>query len=180
VIAMMARWLIAAALTFATAQAQSLRVVPVTIRTNDAFPKAIQFFCAHGYSHKDCKEDVARLRRELARYPVDQLGQWSFVLVPSGAWKDLTLSLGGDPDSPAFSVIERRSTVLESAMFSSSAGRKAELFRKFGFTGDALLSLAVTHELGHAICNDTNERRADDYGRDLRNGNSSFCPAERK
>jgi len=41
--------------------------------------------------------------------------------------------------------------------------------------GDALLDLAVTHELGHAICQDQDERRADDYGRGLREKKPVAC-----
>ena len=76
-------------------------------------------------------------------------------------------------------VIDRRTTVFESALFSSSAVEKAELIRKFGFAGD-LLDLAVTHELGHAICKDRDERRADDFGRDLRSGHTATCYPNRK
>ena len=45
----------------------------------------------------------------------------------------------------------------------------------FGVIGDALLDLAVTHELGHAICQDQDERRADDYGRGLREKKPVNC-----
>ena len=40
---------------------------------------------------------------------------------------------------------------------------------------NALLDLAVTHELGHAICHDQDERRADDYGRGLREKKPVAC-----
>ena len=45
-----------------------------------------------------------------------------------------------------------------------------ELLQRFSVIGPALVDLAVTHELGHAICQENNERNADDYGRDLRAG----------
>jgi len=45
----------------------------------------------------------------------------------------------------------------------------------FGLLGNALLDLAVTHELGHAICHDQDERRADDYGRELRQKKTVDC-----
>jgi Zn-dependent peptidase ImmA (M78 family) len=38
-----------------------------------------------------------------------------------------------------------------------------------------LLDLAVTHELGHAICQDRDQRRADDYGRELRQTKTVDC-----
>ena len=51
----------------------------------------------------------------------------------------------------------------------------SELLLMFGVIGDALLDLAVTHELGHAICHDQDERRADDYGRGLREKKPVAC-----
>jgi hypothetical protein len=43
----------------------------------------------------------------------------------------------------------------------------ANLLRTFGVIASALLDLAVSHELGHAICQERDERPADDYRREL-------------
>ena len=48
----------------------------------------------------------------LLAYPLERLGMWSFVLVPSYKWKDLVRVLGGSTDSPAFTIFERRTTVM--------------------------------------------------------------------
>ena len=36
--------------------------------------------------------------------------------------------------------------------------------------GPALVELAITHEMGHGLCQEKDERRADDYGKELRAG----------
>jgi hypothetical protein len=38
-----------------------------------------------------------------------------------------------------------------------------------------LLELAVTHELGHAFCDEPNEAAADRFGEELRNGRLTRC-----
>jgi hypothetical protein len=40
---------------------------------------------------------------------------------------------------------------------------------------DDLLTLAVTHELGHSLCNERNERKADAYGQMLREHTRMDC-----
>jgi hypothetical protein len=160
--------LIAVLFTACTAQAQTLRVVPVHLDATVPIPKTIQFFCTQDYDRHACLKDSIALRLALAPYPLDQLGAWSYVLVPSGDWTNLVHGLGGDPTSPAFSIIEQRTTVVEGSLFTATPSRNKELLLMFGVIGSALLDLAVTHELGHAICQDQDERRADDYGRGLR------------
>src|SRR5262249_22569313 len=83
-------------------------------------------------------------------------------------------------DSPAFSVLERRTTVFEQALFSPRVSRRAELLRLYGSTGNALLELAVSHELGHALCGDTSEKHTDEYGRQLRAGKVPACYASKR
>jgi hypothetical protein len=158
------------------AQTQSLRIVAVQLTPTSATPKTVQFFCTHNYEREACVNDAAALQRELLPYPLAQLGEWSFVLASADGWEDLVRSLGGDPVSPAFSVIEQRTTVLERSLFSANVSRNRELLLTFGVLGGALLNLAVTHELGHAICQDKDERRADDYGRELRDKRAVECP----
>jgi len=41
--------------------------------------------------------------------------------------------------------------------------------------GPTLVILAITHEMGHSICQDRDERRADDYGKELRDGRLPDC-----
>jgi hypothetical protein len=157
------------------AQSQSVRVVSVNLAATSATPKTIKFFCAQNYERRACVEDSAVLQKAVASYPVAQLGEWSFVLVPSDDWGDLVRSLGGDPVSPAFTIIEQHTTVFDRSVFSSNVRRNQELLLTFGVLGSALLDLAVTHELGHAFCQEKDERRADDYGRALRDKKAVDC-----
>ncbi len=171
--------LIAVLLTTCMAHTQTLRVVPVHLDAIVSIPKTIQFFCTPDYDRQACLKDSIALRHVLASYPLDQLGAWSYVLVPSGDWTNLIHGLGGDPTSPAFSIIEQGTTVVEGSLFSATPSRNKELLLMFGVIGDALLDLAVTHELGHAICYDQDERRADDYGRGLREKKPVACGKRR-
>jgi hypothetical protein len=98
-----------------------------------------------------------------------------FVPVPTYKWKDLVHALGGSTHSPAFTIFEQHTTVMESSLFSATATRSAEFLQVFGVTGEALLGLAVNHELGHRVCPDQDERTADDYGRELREGKIPDC-----
>lgn len=120
-------------------------------------------------------KDATALRQAMTPYPVQLLGPWSFVLVPADGRKALVCGQGGDPVSPAFSMLDQRVTLLDASLFSGSAGRNKELMVRFGPVGPALVDLAVTHEMGHGNCQEKNERRADDYGKDLRAGKTPDC-----
>jgi len=168
-------FLIAVLFAACTAQTQSLRVVPVLLEGTGKTTTGVEFFCTQDYNRDECHQHALELRRALMTYPLERLGMWSFVLVPSYKWKDLVRAVGGSTDSPAFTIFEQRTTVMESSLFSATATRSAELMHVFGVTGEALLELAVNHELGHCVCPDQDERKADDYGRELRKGKIPDC-----
>ena len=168
-------FLIAVLFTACAAQTQTLRVVAVHLEGTDHTTKTVQFFCTQDYNRGECLQHALELRRELMTYPLERLEVWSFVLVPSYKWKDLVRALGGYTYSPAFTIFDQRTTVMESSLFSATATRSAEFLHVFGVTGEALLKLAVSHELGHSVCHDQDERKADDYGRALREGNIPDC-----
>ena len=152
------------------AQTQNLKMMSVRFPANGSAPNSTQFLCSQKYDKAECVKDATALRQAMAGYPVRLLGEWSFVLVPADDWKGLVRGQGGDPVSPAFSLLEQRVTLLDGGLFTGSAGRNKELLERFGMTGPTLVTLAITHEMGHAICQEKDERRADDYGKDLRNG----------
>ena len=168
-------FLIAVLFTACAAQTQTLRVIPVHLQGTGQTTKSVQFFRTQDYNRGECLQHALELRRELVTYPLERLGVWSFVLVPSHKWKDLVRALGGYTYSPAFTIFDQRTTVMESSLFSATATRSAEFLHVFGVTGEALLKLAVSHELGHSVCQDKDERKADDYGRALREGNIPDC-----
>src|SRR5690349_6077808 len=158
-----------------TAHAASLRMVPVRFNDN-AVPPAVHIYCATDYNRESCVTDAATLRKTLAIYPLQILDDWSFVLSPSGEnWKDTVRQLGGNPSSPAFTIVDQHLTVFEAALFSGNPGRTAELIRIFGVAHDELLRIAVSHELGHVLCHDLDEQNAEQFGIQLRAKRAGVC-----
>jgi hypothetical protein len=156
-------------------RAQSLKTIAVHFPAGGSIPNNIQFLCSQKYDQTGCVKDASVLRQAIAPYPLQLLGAWSFMLVPADDWKALVRGQGGDPVSPAFSMLDQRVTLLDSSLFSETAARNKELMERFGMIGQSLVGLALTHEMGHAICNEKDERRADDYGKKLRDGEIPTC-----
>lgn len=158
-----------------TAYCQSLRVLPVQIRGDQSFPAAIQFFCTENYSRNDCQNDIFTLRQSLARYPLDKLGSWSFVLASSDEWEPLMTRLRLPPRSPVFSMLGRNTTIFSRILFSASADRRAELLKAYGVPISELLDLAISHELGHAFCHELDEAQATSNAEQLRAAHLPQC-----
>lgn len=140
----------------------------------EAIPKQ-RFVCNTGYSVPDCIRQISALRETLNPFNSERLGAWTWVLVKSADWKVILLSRGLNPDSPAFTVLQKRQTFLEEALFVWVPNRSAELLRFWSVPLDKLLELALTHELGHAICNLQDEHLADNFGKQLREGRNPEC-----
>jgi hypothetical protein len=134
-----------------------------------------QFLCVAPYTGADCEKQVVTLQTRLHHYQAEKLGKWTWVLVPSADWKPILERVHMDPNSPAFSILERRQTFFEEVLFVSEPKRQKELMSKWGLGLGRLLDLAVTHELGHALCNDPDERRADRFGQRLRQKEAPIC-----
>ena len=66
-------------------------------------------------------------------------------------------------------------TLLDASLFAATAGRNKELLERFRIIGPELVNLAITHEMGHGLCQETDERRADDYGKQVRDGKVPDC-----
>ena len=158
-------------------QLASSQTVPLTNPAKGDIPQPVpqHFVCNTGYTPQQCHEQMSVLRPLLDKYGAGRLGDWTWILVKSDDWKDLQRSHRMDPDSPAFSVLDRRETFFEEALVSPVAPRRVELVRQWSVGMDDLLNLAVTHELGHALCNEKNERKADAYGEELRRGVAIQC-----
>ena len=167
--------LIAVFFAACAAQTQNLKLVAVRFGANGATPNSVQFLCSQKYDRAECVKDASALRQAMATYPTQLLGAWSFVLVPADDWKSLVRGQGGDPVSPAFSMLDQRVTLMDSSLFVATAGRNKELLERFGAIGPQLVSLAITHEMGHGLCQEKDERRADDYGKELREGKVPDC-----
>jgi hypothetical protein len=134
-----------------------------------------EFHCHTGYPLEQCKKDIAQLKSVLTRYPIEALEHWTWILVRSEDWKPISRRLRLYPDSPAFTALEPRETFLEGALFLHDPERTSELMREWQRSIPALLELAVSHELGHAICEEPNEATADRFGEDLRKGQIPRC-----
>jgi hypothetical protein len=78
-------------------------------------------------------------------------------LVRSEDWKPILLQRGLDPDSPAFTFYAKRETFIEEALVTQVPGRGRELLLKWNISMKDLLDLAITHEMGHALCDDKDE-----------------------
>ena len=138
-----------------------------------------EFHCHTGYPLAECQKDILHLKDILTRYPIEALGQWTWVLVPSQYWKEISRTLRLNPESPAFTALEPRETFLEEALFVHDPERSAELMMEWEQSMPKLLELAVSHELGHALCAEPHEATADYLGQQLRKGLTPRCQIAR-
>jgi len=139
---------------------------------------AQKFVCNTGYSRKQCDEEMTVLRKALANYPASDLGEWTWVLVRSEDWKLILLAHGLSPGTAALTAVGAKTTFFEGALVAGPSGRVSELIDIWHVGRDGLLDLAVRHELGHALCNDANERRADRIARLLEQRKPISCEAK--
>jgi hypothetical protein len=137
------------------------------------------FVCNVGYTPEKCQKQTAILRKALAKYPVERLGNWTWVLVRSVDWRDILLPRGLNPDSPAFTYLPKRETFIEEALVTPVAVRRGELLNMWQMSMSDLLDFVIAHELGHAFCNDRDEGKARHVARMLQNGLAISCEARR-
>jgi len=76
--------------------------------------------------------------------------------------------------------MEPRETFLEEALFAHDPERTSELMKEWRRSMPQLLELAVSHELGHALCAELNEAAAIRFSEDLKNGLAPPCRASRE
>jgi len=143
---------------------------------NDAKPLQ-HFVCNTGYTVKECYSDLAVLKKALAKYPIQQLGAWTWVLVRSGDWKAISKLRRLDPDSPAFTCLELRVTFIEEALVSSEPERISELMMRWHMSRSGLLDLAIAHELAHALCDELSEGKTQRLTQMLQDGGTASCEA---
>ena len=143
-----------------------------------AVDSGVTFFCTPDYDHQACLRDLHVLAEALAGYDVTRLGGWQFVVARSNHWKETIRELGGDPGSPAFTVMDARVTVFEEALFHGTALERADLLERYRIPLDRLLDYAVTHELAHALCGEHNEGKAERMGSELRAVGTTRCDVE--
>jgi hypothetical protein len=135
------------------------------------------FFCNTGYALDTCREQIATLKTVVAKYPTETLGQWTWVLVRSQDWKAQSRTLGINPDSPAFTCLETRTTFIEEALVAKVPGRASELIARWHMGMTDLLNTAVEHEMGHALCHSLDERKANSVAGILEQKRPLSCEA---
>ena len=131
--------------------------------------------CSFGYEREECEQHLVRLNTVLLRYPTEKLQNWSWIIVSSKEWQPLLHRLHLDNRSIAFSSVEQRIIVLEEALFLLHGPRAEKLARNFQVPTDQLVSMAVSHEMGHILCRDSNEEVAYRVAEELRNGKRAEC-----
>ena len=128
-------------------------------------PSIQHFVCNTGYTLQTCREHTAVLRQALARFPLGELGEWTWILVRSEDWDAILLPRGLNTNSPAFTYYVKRETFIEGALVGQMSFRRGELLKEWGMTMSNLLNFAIAHELGHAFCNERDEAQADRIAR---------------
>jgi hypothetical protein len=137
----------------------------------------MQFRCNIGYTPRACADQLFQLQVLLEKFDLHRLGGWMWILVRSEDWRIILRRVGRDPDSPAFTILEKRQTFLEEALFSPMPEPSRTLLQKWRIPLDRLLEYAVTHELGHALCGEADESRVHAYARELRDSATVTCAA---
>jgi hypothetical protein len=133
------------------------------------------FVCNTGYTQQECHVQMTVLREALSKFPSAQPGPWTWVVVRSRDWKSILLDRHMDSNIPAFSYLPARETFVEEALLLPQSVRGFELSQSWGMSIPDLLSFAIAHELGHALCNDTSEAGANRTAEMLRGGRSVSC-----
>lgn len=137
------------------------------------------FACNVGYTPQECQVAATVLRKALARYPVDALGEWTWVMVRPEDWKQILSERKVDPNVPAFSYLPKRETFLDGSLVVHGSIHSTELSAIWHMPVEDLLDLAIRHELAHALCNERNESKADREAIALKNGMPLSCRATR-
>ena len=147
---------------------------PLAAQTNGNAPKQ-HFACNVGYTPRECQVAATVLRKALARYPVEALGEWRWVLVRTEDWKQILSERGVDPNVPAFSYLPKRETFLDGSLVVGASIHGAELRAIWHMPVEDLLDFAIRHELAHALCNEGDESKADRAAIALKNGTPLSC-----
>ena len=147
---------------------------PLAAQTNGNAPKQ-HFACNVGYTPRECQVAATVLRKALARYPVEALGKWRWVLVRTEDWKQILSKRRVDPNVPAFSYLPKRETFLDGSLVVGASIHGAELRAIWHMPVEELLDFAIRHELAHALCNEGDESKADRAAIALKDGKPLSC-----
>jgi hypothetical protein len=140
-----------------------------------AHGSSLHFACNVGYTPQECQAATTVLRKALARYPAEALGDWRWILVRAEDWKEILSVRRFDTDRPAFSYLPKRETFLDGSLVAGVSSRGMELQMVWHMPIDDLLDLAIRHELAHALCNERDESKTDREAIALKNGMPLSC-----
>jgi len=153
-----------------------LHVIRLTLATSSGQ----EFVCVSPYTIPECKRQVSVLRPVLDRYHAELAGKWTWVLVRSEDWNQITTQLHLNPNSPAFSHLDMRQTFFEEVLLTPKPDRQMQLLEIWHIPFPEFLDVAVTHELGHALCHEPDEAKADRAGQRLRRSQPGICETRKQ
>lgn len=133
------------------------------------------FVCNTGYTPQECQTATAILRKAQARYAVEALGEWTWILVRTADWKYALREKGVNVNDPAFSNLTKRVTFLDGSLMAGASIRGTELRMIWRMPIEDLLDLTIRHELAHALCNEHNEFRATRIAIAMKDGEPLPC-----
>jgi hypothetical protein len=146
-----------------------------TVEQGDSGKVVQHFACNSGYTVEMCRAQIAILRAALAPYHPERLGEWTWVLVRSEDWRPILRRVGKDPDSPIFTILEKRQTFVEEGLLVPITWRRAELLQKWSMPLNEFLDFAIVHELVHAYCYQLDERRTEENAHKVRQEKHLSC-----
>ena len=146
-----------------------------TLRVRHANSAEQEFLCVQPYSIVECESQIAVLQAVLRKYDTRRLGNWTWILIHSEDWRQITSQLHLRPSSPAFSHLGQHRTFFDEALLVRKPKRQRELIEKWNLPMDKLLDFTVTHELGHALCQEADETKAEHFARFLRKSLPGVC-----
>jgi hypothetical protein len=119
------------------------------------------FVCDGGYILEQFHEELVVLKNALAKYPIGDLGEWTWGLVRSRDWQYFLSAHQLHLGVPALTDLDWKTTLFDEALVAASPERLSELMEIWHMGQASLLDFAIRHELGHALCNVDNELKAD-------------------
>ena len=160
------------------ARAQDLSPVqaPATAQTHAS---VLHIICNIGYTNAQCRARTEALRVVLQKYPIGALGEWTWVVVRSNDWKKALSDRLFSPDVPALTYLPARETYFDEALLLDSSVRAVQLSAAWNMSIPALLDLAIRHEMGHALCNNSDELAAQRTAVLIQSGESPACASHK-
>ncbi len=152
-------------------------LAPVTHAQAGPKPPVQHFICHTGFTLDQCRIRISVLKRALARYHADDLGEWSWVLVRTTDWKRILSDRGFDASSPAFTYLPGKETFFDDALTTPESVRGMQLMEIWRMPIEELLDKSVRHELAHALCHEKDESKARIMEERLRSRSSGVCNA---